>query len=147
MPGHLIITRGLPGSGKSTTARRWVEEDSLRRCRLNRDDFRAMMFGGYTGQSAHEHAVTVAQHAAIRRLLVAGWHVVADDTNILDHHVETLRLLAASSAVQFEVWDLRDVPLETCIARDAQRAVPVGEQTIRRMHTKMVAVKLVAAQQ
>ena len=39
----LILTRGIQGSGKSTWARKWVEEDPEHRIRLNWDDMRNMM--------------------------------------------------------------------------------------------------------
>ena len=39
----LILTRGIPGSGKSTWAKAWVDEDPEHRIRLNWDDMRNMM--------------------------------------------------------------------------------------------------------
>lgn len=43
-PHHtLIITRGLPASGKSTFARAWVEEDPGNRVEINRDSTRKFL--------------------------------------------------------------------------------------------------------
>lgn len=39
----LIITRGLPASGKSTFARAWVEEDPGNRVEINRDSTRKFL--------------------------------------------------------------------------------------------------------
>ena len=39
----LILTRGIPASGKSTWAKAWVQEDPQRRVRVNRDDLRRML--------------------------------------------------------------------------------------------------------
>lgn len=39
----IILTRGIPGSGKSTWARAWVEESPETRIRINYDDLRNMM--------------------------------------------------------------------------------------------------------
>ena len=36
----IILTRGIQGSGKSTWAKKWVEEDPEHRVRWNNDDFR-----------------------------------------------------------------------------------------------------------
>lgn len=36
----LTITRGLPGSGKSTWAKAWTAADPTCRARVNRDDLR-----------------------------------------------------------------------------------------------------------
>ena len=39
----IILTRGIQGSGKSTWAKKWAEEDSEHRIRWNNDDFRRML--------------------------------------------------------------------------------------------------------
>jgi predicted kinase len=39
----LILTRGIPGSGKSTWAKAWVAESPETRIRLNWDDMRNML--------------------------------------------------------------------------------------------------------
>ena len=36
----LLLTRGLPASGKTTFARAWVAESPTDRARINRDDLR-----------------------------------------------------------------------------------------------------------
>ncbi|MEU8023719.1 AAA family ATPase [Micromonospora haikouensis] len=135
----LIITRGLPGSGKTTIAERLVESAGGRMARINRDDLRTMMHGRRLGVGWQEQQVTTAQHAAVAALLRSGVDVIADDTNLPDRDVETWRQLAAECGATLEVIDLRDaVPLETCIARDADRGARggrlVGEKAIRAMH-------------
>jgi hypothetical protein len=52
----LIITRGLPGSGKTTWARQQV-----RFVRVNRDDLREMLHGGMLGTGWAEVQVTVGR--------------------------------------------------------------------------------------
>lgn len=131
----LVLTRGLPASGKTTRARAWVAESPLTRARVNRDDLRAMIFGGWTGLPEHEAAVTAAQFAALWDLLRAGWSVVVDDTNLNDRVVHLLQGIAADAHATVEVWDLRDVPADVCVQRDKDRAArgerAVGEQVIR----------------
>lgn len=39
----IILTRGIPGSGKSTWAKTWVAESPETRIRLNWDDMRNML--------------------------------------------------------------------------------------------------------
>lgn len=80
--GKLILTRGVPASGKTTFAKRWVAEAPENRARVNRDDLRAMMFdtdGKLT--FAQEKAVSAAQQAAVKRLIHAH-DVIVDDTNL-----------------------------------------------------------------
>lgn len=134
----LIITVGLPGSGKTTRAKAWVEQAAGRRARVNRDDIREMLHGGWLGSDLQEDQVTAVAHPAIGALLRCGFDVICDDTNLYDSHVRKLTAVATDAGADVEVWDLTDVPVETCIFRDAQRGLAggryVGEAQIRRMH-------------
>lgn len=116
----LRYTRGLPGSGKTTLARAWVAENPQHRVRVNRDDLRAMTHGGYVDGST-EAAVRSGQLAIIHSLLQAGYDVFNDDTNLTEQHVRALLDAVADLDVQVECVDLRDVPLATCLERNAQR--------------------------
>lgn len=143
MPGHLIITRGLPGSGKTTAAEKWRAEEPATRARVNRDDMRDMLWGGWTGDRRHEEQVTAITAAAVRRLLEHGWAVIADDTNLRSEYVERQCELALAVGATYEVWDFLVVPVEVCIARDAARGEAggrlVGADVIRRMHRDYLA--------
>jgi predicted kinase len=124
----LVVICGLPASGKTTLARALVadrEPDTIMmwpRVRLNRDDFRTMMFGGWTGLDVHETAVTVVQRAAVRAALRAGMDVVVDDTNLHPAVMAAWRKLAADVGADVVVWDLTYVPLDECLARNEGRA-------------------------
>lgn len=127
---RLIITRGLPGSGKSTLAKDWVASDPTSRARINRDDLRAQLHGGYVQQEAQ---ITAVRNAAIGALLRRGVDVVCDDTNLPNGVVRDLHAVAARAGAELEVWDLTHVPVDECIRRDAGRDHPVGEHVIRQM--------------
>lgn len=49
----IIVTRGLPASGKSTWAKAWVAADPANRVRVNRDAIRWTQ-GIRTGVGTHE---------------------------------------------------------------------------------------------
>lgn len=129
----LTVTRGLPGSGKTTWARTqpgW---------RVNRDDLRAMFRPDWKHGDEHdETACTAVQYAAIRELL-RDRYVIVDDTNLHDEHLLALESIARVAGADFVIVDFTDVPLETCIARDAARPNPVGEAAIRRMWDRYLA--------
>ncbi|MFD0582180.1 AAA family ATPase [Dactylosporangium darangshiense] len=136
----LTITRGLPGSGKTT----WAKQQP-RLVRVNRDDLRRMLHGGLVAdpqlRGRAEKEVTAAHHAAVEGLLRAGAHVVCDDTNLRGRVVREFAELAAKCGAHFAVRDFTDVPVEECIRRDALRDGDgrVGEDVIRSMYQRYLA--------
>ena len=113
----LLICRGLPASGKTTWARKWVAEDPANRVRVNRDSLRWALFQSYH-DGVDESVVTVAQHAAIKAALDSGKDVVSDDTN-LSKFVKDLVKIASENGHYVEWHDqFLDVDVRTCIDRD-----------------------------
>jgi len=69
---RLIVTYGLPGSGKTTKARAWVAENPGHRARVNRDDLRAMAHASvYLGRETEDQICAVV-NASIAALLRHG---------------------------------------------------------------------------
>lgn len=140
---ELILTRGLPASGKTTWARAWVADDPTNRSRVNRDDLRHNLFGAPMLDWDGERAVTTAQHAAVRALLKAGRSVVVDDTNLRAKHARALLNLAVRAGADWSVKDFTHVPLQTCIDRDQARAAAgdraVGAAVIQSLHARYLA--------
>jgi predicted kinase len=127
----LTITRGLPGSGKTT----WAKGQSGH-VRVNRDELRRMLHGEPLFTDRAERQVTLVQRAAIEALLRAGANVICDDTNLRARTVRDLTALGRSCGAEVKIQDFTTVPLEVCVARDAARLPPshVGERVIRAMH-------------
>lgn len=134
---RLVITRGLPASGKTTFARQLQPAV----VRVNRDDLRRMLHGERLYVSWAEAQVTACQRAGVEALLRGGTDVVVDDTNLRPGLVRAWAAVAARVGAEFEVHDLTGVPLEECIRRDAARPAGerVGERAIRRMHDEYLA--------
>jgi predicted kinase len=131
---RLIITRGLPASGKTTFARGlqpWV-------VRVNRDELRRMLHGEPLLTDRTEREVTIASFTLVDSLLQAGVDVCVDDTNLRTKVVRDWAGLAIRHGASFEVHDFTDVPLEECVRRDATRPKEerVGEAAIRSMHRR-----------
>lgn len=134
---RLLITRGLPASGKTTFAR--TLQPSV--VRVNRDDLRRMLHGSRLFTQRAEGQVTVAQRAQVEALLRAGVDVIVDDTNLRSRTVRDWARLATRLGASFEVHDFTDVPLEECLRRDAARPEEerVGEEAIRRLYERYLA--------
>ncbi len=137
----LTITRGLPGSGKTTWARRHIETEAPRTARVNRDELRRAMHGGLVGANWAERQVTIAQQAAVEALLRGGIDVICDDTFLRARVVRDFADLAAACGARFEVRDFTDVPLSVCVERDAGRpeGERVGEDVVRGMWQRYLA--------
>jgi predicted kinase len=132
----LTITRGLPGSGKTTWAK---AQPGL--VRVNRDELRRMLHGGRLGSPSAELQVTLAHRAAAGALLRRGVDVVCDDTNLRARVARDLAELAASCGAAVAIRDFTDVEVDECVRRDAARdpSSRVGEEVIRGMHARYLA--------
>lgn len=143
----LLITRGLPGCGKTTYARNWVAADPLTRSRSNRDDLGLLMhgrrfYGDDTLYGPTEDAITIAQHAQIAALLAAGRDVICDDTNLAADRLERLAQIGRDAGAVICIESMLDVPLDVVLERNAQRAgTPafVPETVVRDMWDRYVA--------
>jgi predicted kinase len=132
----LTITRGLPGSGKTT----WAKQQGGH-VRVNRDELRRMLHGGPLHAGWAEVQVTLAQRAQVEALLRAGLNVICDDTNLRARVVRELAELGRSVGAEVVVRDFTDVPVDECVARDAGRPADerVGEDVIRSMWQRYLA--------
>lgn len=134
---RLIITRGLPASGKTTFARKLQPGVA----RVNRDDLRRMLHGEPLYTKWAEGQVTLVQRAQVEALLRTGASVCVDDTNLPGRTVREWAEMAARLGATFEVHDFTDVPVDECVRRDAERpeGERVGEDAIRGMHARYLA--------
>ncbi len=132
----LVITRGLPGSGKTYWAAEWVALAPESRARVNRDDLRDMIHDGQFIKGVTEPRIIVARDAAISALLRKGVDVVCDDTNLAQRTARDLLKLARRAGAGFAVEDFTSTPLELCVERDARRDRPLDEQDIRDMYAR-----------
>ena len=134
----LIVTRGLPASGKTTLALEKLRQEPERWARVNRDALREHTFGIMPMLSpAGEQNLTKVQTWMIRSLFQAGLNVVADDTNLPEARMKGWEEFARWNHAALEVWDLRDIPVETCLDRDRARIARgergVGDDVILRL--------------
>lgn len=125
------VLTGLPASGKTTAARSLFPA-----VRFNLDDIRAM--GGFDSGSDHwsreREAVAVATMiAGAKAAVLAGHDIVLDNCHVTPSLPREYRKTLLPLGVEFKVHDLTHVSVEECIARDAARANPVGEDVIRRL--------------
>lgn len=129
----LIITRGIPSSGKTFWAKQWVLEDPEHRVRINQDDIR-LMLGKYWVPS-REKLVQEIQFDAMIEALNREFDVVIDNTNLNKKVLEGFdRLIKTFEDCEIEYKDFFDTPLSVCIERDKNRDLQVTEKVIRNFY-------------
>lgn len=135
----VILTRGCPGSGKSTWCKSLIDKNPNKYKRINKDDLRAMLDNSnYTKTS--EKFILQVRDQIILLALKDGKHILIDDTNLNPIHESHIRQLVKGLA-EVEIKDFTDVPIETCIKQDLKRFNSVGEKVIRDMYNKYLKPK------
>ena len=131
----LILTRGIQGSGKSTWARQWVEEDPENRVRINNDDIRNML--GKYWVTSRENLVSNIKKNMAEEAINRGYDIVVDNMNLNPKEIlfwkDMIKMANMDpDGYQYEI-EFKDffIPLEECIRRDAMRPNPIGEKVIR----------------
>lgn len=125
----LILPVGIPGSGKTTYAEKYIEEhpDTVH---LSSDKIREELWGNEAIQGDNNQVFSLMQSRAIDALN-NGQSVVYDATNITRKDRSYIITLCPKFAkIECHViW----APIETCIERDAARERTVGKEVIDRM--------------
>ena len=141
----IILTRGLPASGKSTWAKEQVAKGNGKVKRVNKDDLRDMIDAGIWSKT-NEQMILNARDALVT-LFISNKEVetvIVDDTNFEEKHFNTMVGYADSYTklcnrdITVEYKDLLDVSLDECLHRDSLRAKPVGEKVIKGMHQRYI---------
>lgn len=132
----VILTKGLPASGKSTWAKQELADNPAVYKRINKDDLREMLDGS-KWSSSNEKFIVKVRDLIILQALEAGKNVIIDDTNLHPKHEEQIKQLTKGLAT-VEIKDFTDIPLEECIKNDLTRANSVGEKVIRTMHRQFI---------
>lgn len=146
---QIILTQGLPASGKSTWAREQVRKSNGKVKRINKDLLREMLDDS-TFSKPNEAFVLFTRDLLVREALRAGAEtIIIDDTNFEDKHRERMLEIADNHKIQFgEELDVQyksftDVPLDVCLQRDSERDKSVGEKVIKDMHRRYIQPLLV----
>ena len=131
----LILTRGIQGSGKSTWARQWVEEDPENRVRINNDDIRNML--GKYWVTSRENLVSSIKENMAEEAINRGYDIVVDNMNLNPKEILFWKDMVKMANMdpdgyKYEI-EFKDffISLEECIRRDAMRPNPIGEKVIR----------------
>lgn len=137
----VYITKGIPGSGKTTWALQKQRQHTIGDIvRANRDDIRELLCGKeyHNGSpiGSIENMVTVIQQNIISTAIVNNKDVIIDDCNLNPKFLKILTdfITRQSSNVGIEIVDFTNVPYELCLQRNNNRDRKVPEHVMQRMY-------------
>jgi predicted kinase len=128
---QLIITVGLPGSGKSTyLARLGVNA-------ISSDEIRRMIADDPHDQTMNARIFSVVRYLIYQRIRADRPITYVDATHLMQWEREPYVKLARRCGCKLQALFF-DVPVEICIARNQARERVVPEQAIRKMAQQLI---------
>jgi len=139
---EILLLKGLPACGKSTYAKKLVEQGS--HVRVNKDDLRSMLHNSVYSESNEKFVLSVRDFV-VEECLKKNLSVVVDDTNFDGQHFKRMCLIAEKFDKDIVVRE-KYFPIDLTVAheRNEQRVVgKVPRSVIDRMYKKYVEGKTV----
>jgi predicted kinase len=125
----LIITKGLPASGKTTWAKEYIQKHP-ETANLCKDDLRLQL----SGTNKREKRIIKVRDLLTEYYFEQGYSVIWSDTNLNPVHLRRATELATKYQAELSVRDFTNVSLTECIRRDLLRSNSVGQQAIEQMY-------------
>lgn len=135
----IILCRGIQGSGKSTWAKKWVEEDPEHRVRYSNDDIRNMLNKYWVPE--REAIVRRLKMATVTEAMELGYDIVIDNMNLNPKEVAwyhgIIQEFEQRRHIHYELYfqDFK-TSLEECIRRDSLRPNPTGAEVITQTYNR-----------
>ena len=137
----IILTRGIPASGKSTWAKQEVLKDPKHSIRINRDDLRNM--SGKYCVPTREKYILLCRNLLLNTAIYMNFNtIIIDDMNLnprdIDYIIKAINIFnkVLKNQYKIEFKDFTNVPLDVCLERDSKRENPLGEKVIRDIFNK-----------
>ncbi len=125
----LILTKGLPASGKTTWAKEYIQKYP-ETANLCKDDLRLQL----SSTNKREKRIIKVRDLLTEHYFEQGYSVIWSDTNLNPVHLRRATELAKQYQAELSVKDFTDVSLTECICRDLLRSNSVGQQAIEQMY-------------
>ena len=126
----IVLTVGLPGSGKSTYLER------LKVNAISSDEIRRLIIDDPHNQTVHARVFAAMRYLIRQRISVGRKVTYVDATHLRRWERRPYIQLARRHGCKLEVWFF-DTPLEVCIQRNDGRERPVPDGVIRKLAEKL----------
>ena len=138
----IVLTVGLPASGKDTWCDEEMQKYPGKYKKVNRDLMREM-FNAPGFSQRNENLVLETRDFIVERALFKGWDVIVCDTNFAG--ANWIRMCEIAKRVgNVRVYEkFFDVSLKECLRRNPLRRCPVPEDVIHKMYNKYLKNKKV----
>jgi predicted kinase len=130
----LILTKGLPASGKTTWAKDYLQKNPTT-ANLCKDDLRLQL----PATNKREKRVIAVRDVLTQHYLSEGYSVIWSDTNLNPIHTQRATELAEQYQAKLIIQDFTHIELQECVRRDLLRSNPVGQQAIAKMYYDYIA--------
>lgn len=147
----LLVLRGLPASGKSTYAVKWVNEDPEHRLRISQDSIR-MMFGKYWLEDKvqlkkRESITNNINIELLKQCMFNQFDIVLDNMNLntrtlssIEDYVSYFNMKFVDLKAYKIEYKFFKEPLNVLINRDSKRDKSVGADVITNLYNKYYAI-------
>ena len=143
----LLVLQGLPASGKSTYAVKWINEDPEHRLRINQDSIRTM-FGKYWLEDKiqlkkRESITSNITMELLKQSMFNQFDIVLDNMNLnskilgtIENYVNYFNIKYPDLQAYKIEYKLFKEPLQTLIDRDSKRDISVGANVITNLYNR-----------
>lgn len=136
----IIFLKGLPASGKTTWAKKYLIEN-LFVDRVNKDDIREEL-GNPEWTPEFEEKVKNIEIERGLEILKKGYSLIVDDTNLNPLHQIVWNNIANNMGIRLEERFF-DVSMEEALARNLKREKPLKDEVITSMYEKYIKKEVV----
>lgn len=128
---HVIFTKGLIASGKSTWAKQFVKDNQSYK-RVSRDDLRHML-SSYTFNDTNETIVSIMEKQIVLKLLAEGCNIIIDAQHLNEKYIEDWKSFITKNSGRIAEFEIKEFPitLGEAIERDKKRDFVIGEKVIK----------------
>lgn len=137
---EIIICIGIPGSGKSTFAKKWISEDPKNRIRFNGEDILNSMTNNTYVKDIYGYIKYELCESIFKYAIENNKSIILDNTHIDTDYFRYIYYMINKCVYPkineycLIIKDFTDIDPEICIERDSKRIKPVGRKEIEKCY-------------